>query len=227
MDPIAGCLNHHGFHALRVSFHDRASRPEGLPSCWLSEMAGGYRELEARYPELPVYNLSFSLGALVTIRFLELEGAARFERMVFLAPAIALTRRAGLVRCLRPLRSLGLSLPSVAPRSLRARDATPIAEYAAMLDLMDYARIVSRRVGRIPTAVLASRRDEVVSFEGIESWMRRNRLENWTLKAVHPEASPAPCLSYEHLSVLETVRQPSSRLHREILRHFGVRTGSE
>lgn len=158
MDPIVDFLGDHGFHTLRVSFHrDRNLKPAALASCWLSEIADGYRELKARHPTLPVYNLSHSMGAVVTVRFLELEQAALFERMVLLSPAIALTRGAALVRYLRPLRFLGVSLPSATPRSLRARDATPIAEYATMLDLIDNARtIASPWIGSIPTAVLAS-----------------------------------------------------------------------
>ena len=188
MDPLIEALNTRGLHARRVALAGHGSamgnHSGNLDQLWLQDISSAYHECAERYPDLPVFLLGYSLGALTAVRFLD-ENPGAFERMVLYAPAIRLRWRTRLLRPLRPLARFRLSLPSLAPKEQRVRDWTPLAAYAAMFRLSDAVQKIDHRarIGATPTRVLLSRRDELVSYRGLERWIEENELHRWQLFA--------------------------------------------
>ncbi|MCL1587396.1 MAG: lysophospholipase [Actinomycetia bacterium] len=207
MDSLIGVLVDSGFHCMRVSLYEDApdgrADPSEITRAWRAILANAYATAQDRYPDLPRFALSYSLGALTTISFLDTETAPTFDRMVLLAPPVALTRSASLVRALTPLGRFNIALPSAAPKAIRARRGTPLSEYAAMLELVDKVDTLRHpeKLGQIPTAIYLDPDDELVGYAGVLDWIHRNGLEKWSprgFKGRDPEGR-----TYSHLMVLE------------------------
>jgi hypothetical protein len=207
MDSLISVLVDNGFHSLRVSLYqdasDGRSDPSEIAGSWRAILSDAYTTAQDRYPDLPKFALSYSLGALTTVSFLDGETAPTFDRMVLLAPPVSLTRSASLVRALTPLGRFNLALPSAAPKEIRARRGTPLSEYAAMLELggeVDTLRH-PEKLGQIPTVVYLDPDDELVGYAGVLDWIHRNGLGMWSTKGFKdrdPEGR-----TYSHLMVLE------------------------
>jgi hypothetical protein len=226
MDSLISVLVDNGFHCLRVSLYqdapDGRSDPSDIAAGWRAILADAYAEAQHRFPDLPRFAMSYSLGALTTVSFLDTEAVPTFERMVLLAPPVALTRSASLVRALTPLGRFNIALPSAAPKAIRARRGTPLSEYAAMLELVGEVDTLGHagKLGQIPTAVYLDPDDELVGYGGVLDWINRNGLEMWSprgFKDRDPEGR-----TYSHLMVLEKSLGPLAwtELTEYIVAHF-------
>jgi alpha-beta hydrolase superfamily lysophospholipase len=194
-----------GFHCVRTTLYgiddSRRLDPASVADAWIQSIADAYRGIPQAFPGLPVSCLAFSVGALVAIRFLDTQEDVGFHRMVLLAPPVALTRLARLVRLLVPLWRLGLVLPSAAPREVRQRWATPLSEYGALLESFDAVQSLTEpeKIGQIPTFVTVDVGDELVSYDGIEPWVVRNGLSSWLVEPLRDRRSERH--TYRHLIV--------------------------
>ena len=203
MDSLVRRLNKSGFHCLRVSLYESRSSDhlssEAIAERWIQEVEMAHSRLTKSYKRLPLFNLSYSLGALVTIRFLQMKKSALFRRMVLLAPALVLAKRASLIHFVTPLSAFGLALPSLAPDAVRARSATPLREYAAMLRMVSEVESLAgaEKIGRIRTQLFLNPKDELVSYQGVRDWVQRNTSEAWTLDSIRVGSKGA----YQHLVV--------------------------
>ncbi len=229
MDALISVLVDQGFHCLRISLHEEATgsssvSPERIGEDWIDTMTNAYAELVERYPGSPIYNLSYSLGALVSIRFLDINHGAEFESMVLIAPPAALTWTASLVRFLTPLARFGIALPSAAPVEVRARRGTPLMEYAAMLQMLNQIQSLAEqeKLDQIQTLVVLDKNDELVSYEGVMDWLDQNNLTHWSPKQLVDRAPESR--TYAHLMVIEKAlgRPAWETLTRDILAQFGV-----
>ena len=206
MDPLIRVLKQAGFHCLRVSLYQ--SQPaahlsvQDIAERWIHDIEAAYRRIRNAYAALPVFNLSYSLGAVVSVRFLQLNTSASFHRMVLFAPALALTRGATLLRVVRPLSCFDLGLPSFAPDVIKARPTTPLKEYAAMLGMVDEVQSLAgaARIGQIRTRVFVNPKDELVSYRGVLQWIGRNTSDAWRLESIGADSTAV----YEHLIVSKT-----------------------
>jgi len=226
MDSLISVLVDNGFHCLRVSLYwdapDGRSDPSVIARGWRAILADAYTGAQDRFPDLPRFALSYSLGALTTVSFLDRETTPTFDRMVLLAPPVSLTRSASLVRALTPLGRFSIALPSAAPKEIRARRGTPLSEYAAMLEMVGEvdALTLPDKLGRIPTVVYLDPDDELVGYAGVLDWIHRNGLEMWSprgFKDRDPEGR-----TYSHLMVLEPSLGPLAwtELTEYIVAHF-------
>jgi hypothetical protein len=230
MDGLVQVLLEGGFHCQRVSLYreEATNRAPGgaIVEGWTRALSSSYEQVQRRFPGLPVNNLSFSIGALLSVHFLEVEPRASFDRMFLLAPPLALTRTADLVRFLTPLRRFGAVLPSAAPRRFRARWATPLSEYAAMLGLSNRLQVLRRRdeLSRIPTRIVLDRGDELVSYDGVSDWIERNELRSWRIHELRERRSERR--AYKHLIVVEEAigARAWAQLTSEIVSHFAPST---
>lgn len=196
-----------GFHCLRIGFL-REDAPRRVPPSlvaaeWLAAFTAAHAEARERFPALPVHVAGYSLGALVPVVALDADPTLAVDRMVLIAPAVALTRLASSVRLLTPLARTGAALPSAAPAHVRARTRTPFAEYAALLELFGRARTLSdpHRLGAVPTTVVLDRGDELVSHRGVLAWLAHNGLTGWTTTTVTGRVRPRR--TSPHLLVVE------------------------
>ncbi|MCO6431066.1 MAG: alpha/beta hydrolase [Deltaproteobacteria bacterium] len=182
MDPLAKMLSSDGYDVFRL----RLSRPiigngGNLASLWVSELNSLYCELQNRNPNLPIYNLSFSLGSAVTLAFVKSHPNTTFKKKVFLAPAVTLHNYSLPFQLLAPLLPGTVKLPSVAPVAYREKSFTRIAEYHAVFLLTKYIR--SGSTGRYRSGevlVLQNPSDELVSWKKLKRWLISENLD-WQL----------------------------------------------
>ena len=205
MDALAKLLRSSHINTLRVALTGHRGDPTELQSVtrkkWLQDFADAYADIEARAlkENAPQHFIGFSLGGTLVHDFLLERSDAHFDRMVLLAPAIALTRRATLIRLLELLRPLGhLMIPSLSHPLYQANAGTSIAAYNALLD--SYHRIHRKhfRASNIPTLVVTDPEDELVNADGIDHLIAHNSLNRWTTMRV-THARNTLRLKYHHL----------------------------
>ena len=206
MDALIEVLRPNGFNCVRVGLYQSRPNsdlsPRTLARRWVDNVAEGYAEASRRYERCQTYGLGYSLGALAMIRFLLVNESASFKRMVLLAPPVGLTHGASLVRLLTPLASFGMTLPSLAPKAVRARSETPLVEYAGMLRLIEEVqRSNVDSLRQIETKVILDRQDELVSRSAVGAWISRNQLGSWTTKLIKRRSSTGS--QYKHLMISE------------------------
>lgn len=212
MDDLVGELTRAGFDALRVSLGTESARardPRATADSWHRAVADARADLHARVPDLPVHLLGFSLGALVILRSMDADPPGR-GTAVLIAPPVALTRPARAIRLLTPLARLGLVLPSAAPRAVRARRTTPLAEYAALVRTAEGLHRLRHPAALDLTRalVLLDRNDELVDHDGVVGWVRANRLGSWTVTTLPPRRRTRP--GHGHLLVSRQAVGPTS-----------------
>ncbi len=226
MNEIIDLLSMNGYHCARISLYspdiDNHSTPERIAEAWESSYKEAFDRSKELWPNLSTFAVGYSLGALVTLRVLSQTGSTPIEKMVLIAPPVRLTRIARLVRYFLPLGRFGLILPSAAPRSVRARWGTPVAEFGALLKLIDGVQDLTANLAfnDLPTLVLTSKKDELVSNPGLRSWIKDNELDKWSM--VQIKKDPPSRRSYAHLMVTQNSLGPKnwSTLTRLTLDHF-------
>ena len=196
MFELADTLSRVGYNALVCAF--AGQRPgeffseysaEDFAAAWLADIDSAVSAAKTKFPELPLYNLSYSLGGAVTISYLERLPASPFKKLFFLAPAIRLNLRARALRLLLPFKIFNLSLPSLAPKQFRAHDYTSLRSYSALFGVIDSLQRSSFDAGKlnaIPAVIALSPEDELVSENGIKDWLKEKDLSSWKLISLRP-----------------------------------------
>ena len=189
MKPTIDALNASGFDcvAVHLRFGQQLSS-DRIASDWVSAMADAYAICRARYDEGRIHSVAFSLGGLINLAFLQRTPAASVDGLFLIAPPLALRPSAALIRYLTPLRRAGLTLPSLAPRRIRARSFTTLADYHAMLmliDELDRGRLADN-IRRTRVRVVVSVKDELVDANGVSEWIRRRRVD-WNVVILNKE----------------------------------------
>ncbi len=207
MDELCTTLNARGFDTYRISLtgHHTAHEETFPASQWVKDFAEGYQTAHTSEPKTPIYIIAFSAGALLATHFLDstpdLEPIPR--RMVFLAPALSLRLLPRSAYILRWFGTLNLRIPNLAPSAYRRFRLTPLFWYDNLIDVYEETRVLTRseRLRPIPTLLLMSRDDELISFTGLKSWIEVNQLETWKLQELQPH--PIEPDLYEHLIIDE------------------------
>lgn len=223
MEDLAGVLRRAGFACARAELHPGTGgrqAPDDVVDGWFHAFDAAHDRLVAAHPGLPVAAVGFSLGGLLALlRASRSDG--RLSRLVLWAPPLVLTPTAAAVRLLTGGHRLGLRLPSAAPAEARARSATPLAEYAALLRLVDEAAAVPREdLAATSALVLLGSDDPLVSRPGVTAWVEERGLPGWRVETVHVQA--AATAGHRHLLVSEAVLGPQewSRATRLMLDHL-------
>lgn len=206
MDDVADVLDRDGYRCAHVDLHGSTAggrHPDDVLARWFGAYDNALDGLRTDHPDMSVSAVGFSLGALLPLlRSADPDAGStgRLRRLVVWAPPLVLSRPATAVRLLLPARRLGLSLPSATPRAARARRATPLAEYAALLHLSAAAgRLGADTLDGVPTLVLLDRGDPLVSYAGVRTWVARRGLEHWAVEAVQDR--PRMPRGHRHLLV--------------------------
>jgi len=208
MDDLCTALNMRGFHTYRVSLTGHDTRHEDVfpASRWSEDFAASYRSAQSMDLTLPTYIVAFSAGGLVATHFLDSMPAEVKppHKMVLLAPALALRllpRSAYLLTWVWPLK---LAVRNLAPESYRRLDYTPLFWYRNTIELYDETRELAHvdRLQKIPTLILLSRDDELISRTILSEWLEHNHLvKTWRVEQVRPE--PKTGNLYQHLIIDE------------------------
>jgi esterase/lipase len=205
MTPLAAFLNAAGYHTYRLVLEGHAHHGQQPFSehAWVSNVADACSNASKRFPNLPIHILAYSLGGLVVTRTLDEDTpCSTVKSMIFIAPALSLRAivQSGYLLSLLP--PISLSVPNVAPRYYRRFSHTPLFWYQNTFSLYSDTRRLRhpQRIGRVPTLVFANHRDELVSLQGLQSWLESNRLADaWKVKVLHPK--PSDPFTPEHLMI--------------------------
>ena len=225
MDPLVNTLRDSGVNCLTVALRfGQDAEPAEIAADWVSSVARGYDQCRQLGPLAPLHSLAYSLGAVVTLAFLRRTPSAVLDRLVLIAPPLALTGSAGLVRLLTPLRRLGIALPSLAPEEVRARSSTTLADYQAMLLLIKELNEtpLSPNIAAAQTSVVLGTDDELVDGNGVRRWIEQRQLP-WRTRTVSRGPAPHHLL----LSELRSGTAAWKELTSEMLGHFGIRPTSQ
>lgn len=217
MAPLAHTLRESGLDTLTVALRfGQDLAPHAIATDWVSTVARGYDECLHRASQTAPYSLAYSLGAIVTLAFLR-RTPSTIDRLLLIAPPLALTRTAALVRLLTPLRRLGLALPSLAPKDIRARSSTTLADYHAMLLLVAELNDapLSPHIAATHTSVVLAADDELVDEQGVRRWIHQRQLQ-WPTRTVSGGPTPHHLLLSESRSGALAWKELTS----EMRRHF-------
>jgi esterase/lipase len=222
LHPLIETLNRCGYDCVRVAFRFGQHRTsDAIAHDWVSALSEAYARSRRQYASEHIHAAVYSLGALVTLTFLQRHEAAHLNRLFLIAPPLALTRPARLLRYVTPLRAIGAALPSLAPRDVRARSVTSLADYHAMLTLIDGLDRgpLPPNIRRAPTLVVMGANDEFVDTRGVREWIRRHELP-WATRVIDKDpAGTAP----RHLLLSELAVGPAGWgvLTGELIAHLG------
>ena len=134
---------------------------------WQAEVMAAYTAASAlaQPTATPLFLVAFSLGALLGCELLVTTPRVYFDRMVLLAPALALRPHSHLPALLG--RWPTLALRSFAPQTYRSNPATPIAAYSALRTALRSLQRHGNAQLNVPTLILVDPQDELVSLHGM------------------------------------------------------------
>ena len=144
--------------------------------------------------------VAFSLGGLVAIDLVS-EGRAAFDRMVLLAPALAIRGRSYLIKIFVPF-GRGFLVPSLSPEDYRANSGTSIAAYLALFESLAAIQATPLLKGNVPTLVFVDPDDELVSVGKLSELIRDKVLTEWHLETITASGSTVRPM-YHHLIIDE------------------------
>jgi esterase/lipase len=188
--PIAEELAARGIQSfiLKLAGSDCQTRNVSAET-WIVQFQESLKFLEDTYPALPKHVVGFSLGALVAVAAFDSseELAVRPTTLTLLSPALSLQCYTQALQVFTWLRVFGISLPSLAPKSIRACSSTSFQAYHSLFQLYSDTRSLnaSEQLAEIPTLLLFRKGDELINRRGLKKWIQRNRLSHWNLQEVH------------------------------------------
>jgi alpha-beta hydrolase superfamily lysophospholipase len=207
MDEIATFLTARGSEVLRVSLTghhgDIEARKDITRQLWTQEVFQAYTEARAHADRLqvPLYFVGYSLGAVLNLDVL-LHQSARYDKMIFFAPAIENKAPEGIMRFLRHLLGKSGSLFSLNLKEYRAHDSTSFTMYVALLDSENAVHEKGlQTLAGIPTLIFLDPDDETVSFDRTAKLLHDSQLEPaWKLIPVNNNGSTLR-KKYHHLII--------------------------
>ncbi len=222
MEPLASFFRAHGYHTLRLTLagHDTPTNEPFPSSVWPTQIRSAFQALHSRYPHLPVLYLGYSMSGLAAIQAIESASDFSPNQMILIAPAISLRTIIESARFVRWLPATTLSVRNLAPQAYRRYPRTPLFWYQNVAEMYLHVQSLTSpaRARSIPTLLFVNPRDELVSHEGITSWISDNQLsERWKLSIIRPH-TPDPRLA-EHLLIDERSLGTESwqKMQQEIL----------
>jgi esterase/lipase len=161
--------------------NDSQNLSEITRHAWLTDLLEAHHHagtLVKNNPK-PLYLIGFSLGALVNLDVMShYPGIVHYDKMVLLAPAIALRRRSHLIKFFFPLgRKFGI--PSRQPKEYRFRDKTPVQAYKVLLQMKKSIENQNYLNLNIPTMVVIDENDELISLENLKKIINKDQLTHW------------------------------------------------
>lgn len=205
MGAVLCSLRGHGENYTPLAGH--TAEAARLAAFRQSSYAGWHGELKAAYQaatiwaaahDAPVFLVAFSLGALLGCELLATEQTVHFDRMVLLAPALALRPFSHLPYLLA--RWPQVVIRSFSPRYYRANPATPVAAYLALRTALRTLQPRRNQALNVPTLLLIDPWDELVSVRGIRHFIAKQRLSRWRLQLVHKQPT-RPDAGFHHLII--------------------------
>jgi pimeloyl-ACP methyl ester carboxylesterase len=167
---------------------------------WMNEAYLAYLQLKARGVEkdVPIFLTAFSLGGLIGLELFASHADVQFDKLILFAPAIRLHAIVYLERVLSPFHRL--VIPSLGPKSYLANTkGTPVAAYNALFEgLVHFEDRFNRKVN-VPTLVFIDEEDELVSAQGLRTFVSEKKLDQWRFYRVQKGKSADRNTFYHHI----------------------------
>ena len=217
MGPVIENLNRSGIDVLGLSLRGHgknfdhrddmdaaAARLESFKNVsytlWLNEAYLAYRQVQkrARQHHTPVFLTAFSIGGLIGLDLLISNPDVHFDKMVLLAPALALHPTVYLERILSPFPHL--VIPSLADDAYLAnKKGTPVAAYNALFEALDYFEENAGSKLNVPTLIFIDKQDEFIPLRGLKALAEEHQLDQWQFYIVQKEAEMAAGTFHHHI----------------------------
>ena len=205
IDCLNLSLRGHGENYFPLEKTDSAAaRMEAFKSVsyplWKSEAYQAYRlvEKEGKLYDVPVFFVGFSMGGLLGVDLFASNSNVNFDKMVLFAPALKMRQRNNLLKILSPFPRL--VIPSLAHRSYLSNSGTPMAAYNALFEMVDdLENHLSPKIN-VPTVVFIDKRDELISFSGLQEMIQQQALDQWKIHPVKKDRT-ATEIKMHHLII--------------------------
>jgi len=204
LNAMATFLASLGFHVRRITLkgHEREEDDLFPESAWRADVAHGVRDARQRFPGLPLSMMGYSLGGLLTVDAIASDPSLQPVRAILLAPAISLRPIVQAVEVLTLFPDTTARTPNLAPTGYRRFSSTPLFWYSNTARLYEQNQHPERieALRSVPTLILVSPADELVSPSGLASWVEDNGLSaTWQIERVRP--NPTHPQLHEHLII--------------------------
>jgi alpha-beta hydrolase superfamily lysophospholipase len=157
---------------------------------WKSEAYTAYgiaKKRSKRYGA-PLFFIGFSMGGLLGVDLMTSNPNVKFDKMVLLAPAIAMLQRNYLIQVFTPFPSL--VIPSAGNRNYLANEGTPMAGYNALFDMVaHFEDHLDPKKINIPTVAFIAEKDELVSYTGLQQMVQNQNLDKWRIHPVKKDTT--------------------------------------
>ena len=198
--PLASTLQSNGISSclLSLTAHRRERKTQEWHSAstkrWVSDVEKAINTMRIVFPDKRITAIAYSIGAAVLMNYLMSKNKNCFERIVLIAPALALRRKTNVVKFLAQFKNLQLSLPSAAPKQYRAFSWTSLHSYDAAFSTIDKLQNLDNIevIDSNNTLVLMSEKDEIVDYHGVTKWIRGYQLDNWQVNTLTPKPDSQP-----------------------------------
>jgi hypothetical protein len=106
-----------------------------------------------------------------------------FDRMVLFAPALNLYSIHYAIKLFSPFPKL--VIPSLAPKSYRDNNGTPVAAYNALFETIEHFRKNPNSRLNAPTLVFIAKGDELVSYSKLKRLAENESLDQWKFHRIY------------------------------------------
>lgn len=188
---------------------------------WLGEARAGYALARTRSERdgVPLYLAAYSLGGLAVCDLMTRDATVRFDRMLLLAPALAIRPWTRVLRLLA--HHPDLVIRSFTPSIYRANQrGTPMAAYNALFALADHFATHASALLNVPTLVFVDPEDELVAAVGLTALVAAKGWRQWRVEPIY-KTSPALGQYHHLLTGPDAVGAPTwARMARMTAEHF-------
>lgn len=136
-----------------------------------------YASKRAKKLNIPLVNLSFSLGALVSLGHMANQNEWPYEKLILIAPA-AWIHWYGNIPSWFSFLGGRLGLPSKNLESYRAEKTTSLAAYEAMAQGRSEIEAIEETLLKNKTLIVMDPDDELVSLKKIKSFIKEKKLQD-------------------------------------------------
>lgn len=189
-----------GFHARRIvlSGLDSPRLSKADRSEWSSQIILESERLRKDLRGGDLIAVGFSLGGAMVLKAAVESGI--FDKIILFAPALALTPLSEMIRIFLPLRFLPIALPSFAPAPYRQDRLVSLRAYKQIVAAVDEMSLLpAGPLAQIPILNLIRADDELVSFSGVELWLRARAGQS--LRSVTLPPDPSAAFSRPHIII--------------------------
>lgn len=193
MNEQVAILNDLGYHTLTLTLTGHhQNKPEtkhnSSKKSWVKDLETAIGEAKNKYPNLKIYNLSFSMGCSITLNYLIEKNDNAFEKLIFFAPAIFLSTYSNLLRLFTPFSFFKFSLPSAIPEGLYAHKSTSVRALKGLQDCVDTISNNSSKIPKNPhVLVFNCPTDRLLNHKKLTAWVTENNLSNWQIIETRPK----------------------------------------